>query len=367
MSWAQIQKMRNWNPMSQGGSDDALAFGGAQSTDQQSNPTSDQKDSENLRLTTRIERLQKELDDHGLDHGPQLEDQEAKNRVRDVLVSLREWSEKFGNRQPDSHGTVSEDVVRIIAPGVYSDNLDQGTVSAIGVSRQLFLRGWTAYNMCSLIFGQNQHDSDDGVITQDLWLKNSTSQSYSLIERLFKDTLPTERISARTFHNWRALTANLLAKTAAIEHNDTGRAQVEAKVEELLGSIRPLCPPDIAPARKELQKIFQEAIEVAKVLRQQRAVWILRFPTRDRSEEQQDSSFKFNSERMKDRVDHEGDRCVKIIYEPMLIKQGTLEGCDYDQEEVIHKAKVVTCPPKGVSKDEKGLVSGGETYPIKLE
>ena len=173
-----------------------------------------------------------------------------------------------------------------------------------------------------------------------------------------------ERISARTFHSWRVFTANLLAKTTAIEHNDTCRAQVKAKVEELLGCIRPLCPLDIGPARIELQEIFQEAIEVAKVLRQQRAVWILRFPTPDMTEEQQDWSLKFNLERMEDKEDYEGDRCVKIIYEPMLIKQGTLEGYDYDQEQVIHKAQVVTCPPNGVSKDEQKLLPAGEVIPL---
>ena len=174
------------NQKSSGGLDDGLAYPGAKSTDQQSHPTSEQEKGEKF-----IERLYKELDEQGLDHGPQLEDQKALTKVCDVLKRLEHWSKEVGKTDPDSDDEISEDVFRIIAPGVYGDNLDKRTLRVDGVSRRLLLQGWTAYNMCSLIFGQNQHDPGHERKMQHLWLEEPASQSYSHLERLFMDTLPT--------------------------------------------------------------------------------------------------------------------------------------------------------------------------------
>lgn len=157
----------------------------------------------------------------------------------------------------------------------------------------------------------------------------------------------------KTFNDWRALTAELLGKIVHVNDGravDQGPTLVALAVSEVMGIIRPWhkggTPETLKVDEDKLYGIFTSAVQLAQVLRRQRALWSIRLPWAQGG--QAESPLRFNPSSMEDERNNDEvsmeelkTRCVEFIVTPALYKRGTMNGERFDQEEARCRAAVV--------------------------
>jgi len=94
----------------------------------------------------------------------------------------------------------------------------------------------------------------------------------------------------------------------------------------------------------ELVFIFEKAVQISHMLRQQRAYWTLRFPQVICTDASAPGGvLLFNKSTMVDDDDNEiqSPRVVEIVVTPAVFKQGTADGERFDIWTCLHQAIVV--------------------------
>lgn len=116
-------------------------------------------------------------------------------------------------------------------------------------------------------------------------------------------------------------------------------AKVMAEVDHVLAFIKGWTNEEQRPLREHLQRIFCQAIELSRMLRQQRASWVLEYP-----EEDEPGGLKLNDRDFEvaggegageERPD------VMLVIQPIVYKCGNGYGAMYDEVSVMLRAKVL--------------------------
>jgi hypothetical protein len=107
---------------------------------------------------------------------------------------------------------------------------------------------------------------------------------------------------------------------------------------------------DLRDDEDVLYRIFSDAVECAQVLRRQRALWSVRFPSRPKLPKMDETGpLMFDPACMKDdRMDDDElsfgqskQRYVDIVVTPALFKRGTMNGELFESEEAATRAVVI--------------------------
>lgn len=164
-------------------------------------------------------------------------------------------------------------------------------------------------------------------------------------------------VSNKSFNDWRAFTAELLGKIKdeqGVELADRARDAIDQAISEVMNIIGPWhktgLTEDLKFDKRELYRICTDAMQLAQLLRRQRALWSIRFPPRPSLPgEIGTAPLRFDPAIMKDdRLDEEDvnieelRKCyVELIVTPVLYKCGTMNGELFDSEEAVIPAVVV--------------------------
>jgi hypothetical protein len=158
----------------------------------------------------------------------------------------------------------------------------------------------------------------------------------------------------KSFNDWRAFTAELLGKSV---HFQDGRSIdqvptiVGLAVSEVMEVVRPWhkggTPETLKVDEDKLYGIFINAVQLAQVLRRQRALWSIRLPWAGGGDGAV-PPLRFNPTSMEDERNNEEvsmeelkTRCVEFIVTPALYKRGTMNGERFDKEEARCRSAVV--------------------------
>jgi hypothetical protein len=171
----------------------------------------------------------------------------------------------------------------------------------------------------------------------------------------------------RTFNDWRAFTADLLSKTISGNPKQTEqrtRDSVQYAVNQVMDLVTPWCVKDDRDAlrgyKDTLEETFLDAVQLAKFLRCQRALWSIRFPSQlSLATFPETGPLMFDPTSMKDhdaddeemRVDNIKQRYVDIVVSPALYKRGNANGDRFDREEATVPAVVILMPSEELSID----------------
>ncbi|KAL8798871.1 MAG: hypothetical protein Q9182_006327 [Xanthomendoza sp. 2 TL-2023] len=299
------------------------------------------------RVTQSAHHMQTEMDNKELFLGPQATDDEVRARFDSVLASIKTWSTNF------TSGSVESDVFKedsladyqSVAP-MCRNTLHLMQVVGTKKRRRLFVRGWAACVMSKLLFRTLGTENQPASQAHDLWLDSSTAQSFLKIEDVIY-LADRKEIPYRMFSDWRAFTAGLLSKNIQGTLEGHSQAEISRAVQEVMQLVASWGVLEKAREHEmTLTSIFVEAVRLSQFLRQQRALWCVRFPPRTaavpekRLETEQIASLKFDPSCMKDEWSEEEDESanvlhgkpVEIIITPALFKRGNLNGEHFDKE-----------------------------------
>ncbi|KAL8821400.1 MAG: hypothetical protein Q9223_000549 [Gallowayella weberi] len=314
------------------------------------------------RVTQSAHHMQTVMDNKELFLGPQATDDEVRARFDSVLASIKTWSTNFTSGSVESDMFKEEYLAdyQSVAPMCRNTSHLMRLVSN-KKCRRLFVRGWAAFVMSKLLFRTLETENQPASQAHDLWLDSSTAQSFLNIEdviyraaqaQLVNREADRKEIPYRMFSDWRAFTARLLSKNIQGTLEDHSQAEISRAVKEVMELVAVW--EKAHEHEMSLTSIFVEAVRLSQLLRQQRALWCVRFPPRTavlekRLETEQITSLKFDPTCMKDEWSEEEDekanvhhgRPVEIVITPALFKRGNLNGEHFDQEYQAAPASVI--------------------------
>ena len=167
-------------------------------------------------------------------------------------------------------------------------------------------------------------------------------------------TIDRRMVPIKSFNDWRAFTAELLGKAVQVHDGrpiDQTSTLIELAVSEVMEVVRPWhkggTPETLKADEEKLYGIFISAVQLAQVLRRQRALWSVRLPWAPGmpgpAQPLRFNPISMEDERNNDDVSIEDlkSRCVEFIVTPALYKRGTMNGERFDREEAICRAAVV--------------------------
>lgn len=320
--------------------------------------------------------MQTEMDNKELFLGPQATDDDIRAKFDSVLASIKTWSTNF------TSGPVGSDVFKddhlsdyqSVAP-LCRDTSHLMHLISNKKRRRLFVRGWAAYVMSKRLFRTLETETRPAAQAHDLWLDSATAQSFLKVENAIyfagRSTLcwqgggnrsrfvdfqsDRKEIPYRMFSDWRAFTAKLLSKSMPGILESHAQAEVVQAAEEVMGVVAKWGAQEKAHEHEiALTSIFIEAVRLSQLMRQQRALWSVRFPLRTgvpekTAETRQMASLMFDPSCMKDEwSEDEGQNAhllhgtpVEIAITPALFKRGNLNGEHFDKECQAAAASVV--------------------------
>lgn len=106
-------------------------------------------------------------------------------------------------------------------------------------------------------------------------------------------------------------------------------------------------PQTLMADENKLYDIFVSAVQLAQILRRQRALWSVRLPwvpgASGPAQPSRFDPFSMEDERNNDHVSIEDLKtcCVEFIVAPALYKRGTMNGDRFDKEEAVCRSAVV--------------------------
>ncbi|KAJ4352432.1 uncharacterized protein N0V89_007780 [Didymosphaeria variabile] len=276
-------------------------------------------------------------------------DAAIRQKIGALLQDIRTWSGKFScdtGRMPDFKSTKFPEYRRVVpscnshADLVHFMNkyqndkgLDEKRRDKMDKKfKRRFIRGWASFVMVESCF-----------CPSDSWLRSADAQAFHHIERLLSGADPTRKgASDRAFHDWKALTAYLLSTVTpqATQGEDMGKVATDAAID-VINLLHPWAKSSLPESlEQQLVGIYQEALQLSRLLRTQRAHWELNFPTGDAS------ALPYDMISMEDDDDEDIDvvspnRMVEMVIEPALSKRGTMDGTKFEAgPHVTMKAKV---------------------------
>ncbi|KAJ4993515.1 hypothetical protein SVAN01_01063 [Stagonosporopsis vannaccii] len=304
-----------------------------------------------------VDQMQSTLDNKDSFLGTQINDEDLQRRFNTLMIEIKTWSGRFndGTTSPFRLDRLSE--YQCVLPRcVDLRHLDK--ITADKKRKRLFVRGWAAYIMCTRLFRDLESTSARD-LGGDVWLEKALAGDFKNLEDRFWRT-DRKIIPHKTFNDWRALTAELLIK-ALDNTNEELNIQVQAAITGALSEVMELVETWHAPVpgtdpkvdEDKLRGTFVRAVQLARDLRRQRALWSVRFPSRPEI-----GLLKFDPATMQDvRDDKDEDEDdleelksfqVELVVTPTLFKRGTMNGEWFEREEAVHDclAKVAISAPR---------------------
>ena len=148
-----------------------------------------------------------------------------------------------------------------------------------------------------------------------------------------------------------AFTAELLGKTVQVQNG----TPIDQAVSEVMEVVRPWhkggAPETLKEEEEKLHRIFIGAVQLAKILPRQRALWSVRLPCAlgwgpgapGPAQLLRFNPIAMEDERNNDDINIEdlNIRYVEFIVAPALYKQGTMNSERFDREEAVCRSAVV--------------------------
>ncbi|OAL49032.1 hypothetical protein IQ07DRAFT_681058 [Pyrenochaeta sp. DS3sAY3a] len=302
------------------------------------------------RAVRSADHMQSTMDNREYFLGEQASDDEVCTMFITLLNEIKNWSQAFSS---GSSRTLQEErfqEYQRVTP-MYSEfhDLENSTVNK--KQKRFFVRGWTGYVMCTKLF--RNLEGPEGGLGEDAWLEKAIAGNFRFLENRLLEADRRE-VPYKSFSDWRAFTAELLGKAVRIQN---GRPVSQASnvvgqaVSEVMEVIRPWhkegTPETMKVDEDKLYTIFASAVQLAQVLRRQRALWSVRLPWAPGGDgttplftfdptcmEDERNNDEFGMEELK-------TRCVEFIVTPALYKRGTMNGERFDKEDARCRAAVV--------------------------
>ncbi|KAL9085635.1 MAG: hypothetical protein Q9165_007536 [Trypethelium subeluteriae] len=297
-------------------------------------------------------QMQIELENKEFSLGRQATDADLQSDFESILNGIRTWATNF-----DEKGTAELKQDRLQEYLRVTPNQTPETLRSIlqeKKKRRLFIRGWAASVMCACLIRslpRLSYHPEPGSF--DRWLDKKSSALFGDLElRLLFAARNT--ISDRAFNDWRALTADLLARSSR-SADEAIRAAADGAVREVMALVEPWAPHSRqGEIRDLLGGIFDDAIRFSRALRTQRASWYVRWPQHRQdlgpsTGDAQHHRMMFEPTEMKDEKGDDDDmdpnflrrQSVEMVVTPALFKSGTSKGERFDEEFCAVKAKVL--------------------------
>ncbi len=152
--------------------------------------------------------------------------------------------------------------------------------------------------------------------------------------------LDQEKIPHRVLNDWWAWTAELLSM--AIDEKTirvSSQPAIRDAAKEVMGLVGSLALPlKVQELETALCEIYVEAVRFAQLLRQQRAEWSVKFPSRPKTPVE--SQLMFDPSYMRNELDGDDtsdektsrQQLVEITVTPALFKRGNANGEHFDKE-----------------------------------
>ncbi|KAF2624865.1 hypothetical protein BU25DRAFT_460707 [Macroventuria anomochaeta] len=283
--------------------------------------------------------------------GEQASDEDVYGKFDKLMSEIRTWSSHFNGGNADSFKEDRFSEYQNIVP-LYTELRDLDEITTKKRKKRLFVRGWTAYVICTKLF-RTLDLAPAGDLGNDVWLGNALADNFRCLENQLWLT-DRKVVSYKSFNDWRAFTAELLGRATSTQGEkptDQVRAAVANAVSEVLEVVtvwhKTGAAEDLEADKNELHRIFIDAVQFSQLLRRQRALWSIRFPSRPEA-----GSLRFNPMFMFDPRDEDEDdmeelrKCyVELIATPILYKRGTMNGEWFESEEAVRLAEIVMMKP----------------------
>lgn len=308
------------------------------------------------------DKLQTNMRKKDMSFAPQLSDSEVLPRIYTLMGKIKSWSRYFLGSDSSPSANFDEENLHIYRT-VFLGIVDLNSLRSMledRKRRRLFVRGLTAYTMCTTIFPASPTKHHHGSDAPDRSIDSASAKSFSTLENTM---LSSGTSSARRSHksltcryiglpvgkvnDWRASTFHLLSMLKQTDSmNGLAQAEIQRRCDNITSVIKPWCQAelDYQQVRQELFDIFDEGVRLSQLLRQQRAYWTIRFPQVIRTNVLAPGGvLPFERTWMEDEFfeDTESQAMVDIVVTPAVFKQGNADGERFEVETCLKKATVV--------------------------
>ena len=314
------------------------------------------------------DHLQTILDNREFFLGPQTSDDEMRTSFSSIFTDIKTWSTHFisGPNIALVHQRVDLlDRFQYILP-LCSDRSQLEKYLTSKRKRRLLVRGWAAFIACKRLL-PTEGGGENGKV--DAWLDAASAQSFSILEQKIRSSgkkspivaasilelnslIPDQvKLPSRVLNDWRALTAELLSTTSSERFLESwSQPKIRDAAKEAMDLLGPLAPPEkVQELEQSLSNIYRDAVRFAQLSRRQRAMWIVRFPSKPPTSSIGESRLLVDPSYMRNESD-DGDEVVdektlrqqfvQIAITPALLKRGNADGEHYDRQ--------LTAVPAGV-------------------
>ncbi|KAF3911167.1 hypothetical protein AA313_de0208949 [Arthrobotrys entomopaga] len=331
---------------------------------------------------TQLEGLQRQLDRQDAFLAHQRTDSEINSLVSRIREEVQTFSMRVAKRfKIPLTGTVYRKIsvefeqdIKTVVPS--SDkSLFEIFASMKTKQRRFFVQGWVHLVLCKYVFTSNFPIKYQkmGTDSSELWLPSNTAKAARELENqvavICNST--TNSLGPAAFHKWRTLTMSILRtanptggsthenRTQFIDKKCQKMAEVfqelretsaDAQLPEDPNVLKKEREESVALLRGDLVNIFENAVQLASLLRTQSAAFEMRFPTVVLPDSDDLSprieSLHLNPTWMDLAGDSEGhgpQSIVDYVVEPALFKSGNANGEKYDVEAGCFLKATVAC------------------------
>jgi nucleoside phosphorylase len=125
-------------------------------------------------------KMQSTMDNRELFLGEQANDDVVMAMFGKLMSDIKTWSTRFNAGDADAFSEERLQDYRRVAPQ-YTEVSQLGNISARKRQKRLFVRGWTAYVMCTKLF-RSLNLAPLGGLGEDVWIRKELSESFSCLE-----------------------------------------------------------------------------------------------------------------------------------------------------------------------------------------
>ncbi|KAJ8131337.1 hypothetical protein O1611_g2289 [Lasiodiplodia mahajangana] len=317
------------------------------------------------KLKRRNEKLQAQIDSDESTLGHQQPDEVVLSQFRSLIGSIKNWAAKWFSGSPphdvgfDFDWSIDGDFKAIQSILPYVKNKEDFASFVTDVrKRRKFVRGWVGLHVAKDIFrtlpaAVNLYPFPQE-LGSDIWIPAVLRAHVDEIELALLNS--GDSTTLNEFNQWRSLTMSLLFKKYPGISEETTRLVEESARHALQPILSALPRADREPAKQKLiENVYKPALELSQLLRRQRALWSVRFPYANYQSRNGTNTAVFNEVFMKDTEDQEDEdesgrhdartlKWVDIVVTPLLYKSGTIDGKQYDVENVVERAEVFCAP-----------------------
>ena len=316
------------------------------------------------------DKMASSIEKKQLSIGRQDSDEDIITRFRSLVGQIKTWSVPFAQIHQDArvYSVENIDEFRKVSPGVSDFQRFLQKPSNL----RLLVRGYVGLTIAESFFRTIPYAPNPDSDGEDVWMDRELAHSFASIENslfhssknphvlttllLVLTNLDRNLISERDFHDWRALTATLIAKLDMYNKSDegtkTGTTACSTRIMSLVANW--VAAEDQGKLEDGLREILSDAVMLSQTLRCQRAFWSIRqagsFVNRTLNAGRADSSLYFDEGTMYDKYGEEdsdgrsisisSQKKVRVIISPSLWKRGNTDGERYDVEFCAERSEV---------------------------